>query len=64
MKRIVVNVAMSAVAGSNQELVLTGADTPEGWDQMTDDQKSDVMQPIVQAHIDSEIAAGWGEYDD
>ncbi|MFH9765163.1 hypothetical protein ACH4N4_30480 [Streptomyces microflavus] len=64
MKRIVVHVAMTAISSSTQELVLTGDDIPEGWDQMTDDQKSAAMQPIVQAHIDNEIDAGWGEYND
>ena len=64
MKRIVVHVAMSAIAGSTQELVLTGDEIPEGWDQMTDDEKSAAMEPIVQVCIENEIDAGWGEYDD
>ncbi|MFC8704100.1 hypothetical protein ACFUIV_18190 [Streptomyces anulatus] len=55
---------MTAISSSTQELVLTGDDIPEGWDQMTDDQKSAAMQPIVRAHIDNEIDAGWGEYND
>ena len=64
MKRIVVHVAMNAIAGSTQELVLTGDEIPKGWDQMSEDEKEAAMEPIVQAAIANEVDAGWGEFDD
>jgi len=64
MKRIVVHVAMGVIPSSAQELVLTGDDIPEGWDQMSDEEKQAVMDPIVQDAIANEIDAGWSEYDD
>lgn len=64
MKRIVVHVAMGVIPNSTQELVLTGDEIPEGWDQMTDTEKQEAMNPIVQDAIANEVDAGWGEYDD
>ncbi|MCU1613893.1 MAG: hypothetical protein JWO98_1433 [Frankiales bacterium] len=60
-ERITVYVQMSSVSGSTQELVLEGDDIPAGWDQMTDQQKSDAMQDTVQAHMENEVQAGWYE---
>ena len=59
--RITVHVGMHSVAGSTQELVLEGDEIPEGWDQMTDDEKQEVMDPIVQDFLANEVDAGWGE---
>jgi hypothetical protein len=57
-KRITVYVGMNSIAGSTEEYVLDENEIPAGWDEMTDDQKS---QPIVQAYMDNVIEAGWGE---
>lgn len=59
--RITVYVQMGAISDSTQELVLEGDDIPEGWDDMTDDQKDAAMESHVQGAIDNEITAGWYE---
>ncbi|MEU9323168.1 hypothetical protein AB0D91_05050 [Streptomyces canus] len=59
--RIVVHVGMHSIAGSTQEIILEGNEIPVGWDQMTDDEKQEIMDPIVQDCIANEVDAGWGE---
>lgn len=59
--RIKVYVGMSAVAGSTETYELGAEEIPAGWHRMTEDEKSEAMQPIVQHYMDNAVQAGWGE---
>ncbi len=59
--RIKVYVGMAAVAGSTETYELGAEEIPAGWHRMTEDEKSEAMQPIVQHYMDNAVQAGWGE---
>lgn len=54
--RIVLHVAMSSVAGSDNDDVV---DAPDGWDRMTEAQQQEWAQGYLQGHIDNAIEASW-----
>ncbi|MFC8538020.1 hypothetical protein ACFUJY_29470 [Streptomyces sp. NPDC057249] len=57
--RITVFVGMAS--GSPETYELDAEEVPVGWHRMTDEQKSEAMQPIVQLYMDNVVQAGWGE---
>jgi hypothetical protein len=57
--RIVLHVAMSAIAGSTQELTIEGDDIPDGWDDMSDDEKEAALAPTMDAFLGNELDYGW-----
>jgi hypothetical protein len=61
--RITLYAAMSAIAGSTQELVIEGDDVPDGWDSMTDEEKEVAIAPAMDAFLANELDYGWTESD-
>lgn len=59
--RITLYVAMTAIAGSTQELVIEGDDVPDGWDSMTDDEKEAALASEMDAFLANELDYGWTE---
>jgi hypothetical protein len=59
-KKIRIFLECSAVRYHAEEFV----DAPEGWDEMTDDEKDDAMATTVEDLIANQISAGWNEVDE
>ncbi|MFE9539762.1 hypothetical protein [Streptomyces sp. NPDC006691] len=52
---------MASDAASTEEYVLEPDEIAPSWHLMTEDEKTDFMQPLVQGHMDNAIEAGWSE---